>query len=75
MVYLMSSLIKTKKNIIMCSQCYEEFPGGYEYRMHWEQIHFYPYLKNNRFDHVRAMKDAIERRDIDRLIREISNNI
>ena len=59
----------------MCSQCYEEFPSGYEYRLHWEEKHFYPYLKNNKFDHKTAMKDANRDKHIVRLIKEISNNI
>ena len=70
-----SSIIKSKRNIIMCSQCYEEFPTGYEYRLHWEEKHFYPYLKNNKFDHIKAMKDANRDKHIVRLIKEISNNI
>ena len=59
----------------MCSQCYEEFPTGYDYRLHWEEKHFYPYLKNNKFDHITAMKDANRDKHIVRLIKEISNNI
>ena len=42
--------------IKVCSQCEEEFPNGYDYRMHWEQVHFYPFLKKNKFDHVSALK-------------------
>ena len=59
----------------MCSQCYEEFPTGYEYRLHWEEKHFYPYLNNNKFDHKAAMEDANRDKHIVRLINEISNNI
>lgn len=59
----------------MCSQCYEEFPTGYDYRIHWEKKHFYPYLKSGKFDHKKAMKDAERDKHIGRLIREISNNI
>tara|TARA_Y100000816_G_scaffold121240_1_gene85145 strand:+ start:41 stop:202 length:162 start_codon:yes stop_codon:yes gene_type:complete len=44
-----------KKNIIKCSQCDEEFPGGFEYRQHWEEKHFYPYLKKNSFDYKKAL--------------------
>ena len=40
----------------MCSQCYEEFENGYDYRMHWEKEHFYPYLGKT-FDYERAKKD------------------
>ena len=69
------SLTQGKRNIIMCSQCYEEFPTGYEYRQHWEQMHFYPYLKSNKFDHIKAMKDAERDKHIVRLINEISNTI
>jgi len=47
---------QNKKNIIKCSQCEAEFPTGYEYRMHWEEVHFYPYLKKDGFDHVSALK-------------------
>ena len=43
------------KNIIKCSQCDETFPGGYEYRMHWEKEHFYPYLTYKGFDTKRAL--------------------
>ena len=71
---MMSSSLN-KRNIIMCSQCYEEFGTGYEYRLHWEEKHFYPYLKNNKFDHIKAMKDANRDKHIVRLINEISNNI
>ena len=41
----------------MCSQCYEEFENGYDYRMHWEEKHFYPYVKKNSFDYEKAKKD------------------
>ena len=44
-----------KKNIIKCSQCDAEFPGGYDYRMHWEKEHFYPYLTRGGFDSERAL--------------------
>ena len=44
-----------KKNIIKCSQCDAEFPGGYDYRMHWEKEHFYPYLTRGGFDSKRAL--------------------
>ena len=40
----------------MCSQCNEEFANGYDYRMHWEKEHFYPYLGKT-FDYERAKKD------------------
>lgn len=33
-----------KKGIIKCSQCGEEFPGGYDYRMHFEK-HLNDFLK------------------------------
>ena len=46
------------KKIIMCSQCYEEFENGYDYRMHWEKEHFYPYLTKKTFDYKRAYKEA-----------------
>jgi ribosomal protein L37AE/L43A len=35
------------KKIIKCSQCKEEFSGGYEYRMHWE-VHLDQYLERER---------------------------
>ena len=44
-----------KRNIIKCSQCDAEFPSGVEYREHWEEKHFYPYLKNGSFDTKRAL--------------------
>ena len=47
-----------RKNIIKCSQCDMEFPGGFEYREHWEEVHFYPYLKSDGFDSERALRDA-----------------
>jgi hypothetical protein len=50
------------KNIIKCSQCEEEFSGGFEYREHWEKKHFYPYLTSNSFDFERAKLDK-KRRD------------
>ena len=34
-----------------------EFPGGFEYREHWEKVHFYLYLKNNRFDTKTALAE------------------
>ena len=68
-------MMKKGLKIIKCSQCDEEFPGGFEYRMHWEKEHFYPYLKNNSFDSKKAMNDANKNKHIVRLIKEISNNI
>ena len=59
------------RNNIKCSQCDKTFPSGYEYRMHWEVKHFYPYLKTNYFDFNQAIQD----RSIDRLIKEISDSI
>ena len=47
-----------KKNIIKCSQCDEEFPGGFEYREHWEKVHFYPYVLKNGFDSKRALAES-----------------
>lgn len=41
----------------MCSQCNEEFENGYDYRMHWEEKHFYPYIGPASFDYERAKKD------------------
>ena len=41
----------------MCSQCNEDFENGYDYRMHWEEKHFYPYVKKNGFDYYQAKKD------------------
>ncbi len=41
----------------MCSQCNEEFENGYDYRMHWEEEHFYPYVIRNGFDYEKARKD------------------
>lgn len=46
----------TKRNIIRCSQCDEEFTGGFEYRMHWEEKHFYPYLTSGGFDSGSAIR-------------------
>jgi len=42
---------------ILCSQCYEEFENGYDYRMHWEEKHFYPYIGKVSFDYEKAKKD------------------
>ena len=33
------------KNTIKCSQCDAVFPGGYEYRLHWENEHLEDALK------------------------------
>ena len=44
-----------RKNIIKCSQCDMEFSGGLEYRNHWEEKHFYPYLTKNGFDYKKAL--------------------
>ena len=41
----------------MCSQCNEEFENGYDYRMHWEKEHFYPYIGRASFDYERARED------------------
>jgi len=46
-----------KRNIIKCSQCDAEFPSGVEYREHWEEKHFYPYLKNGGFNHEKALSE------------------
>ena len=54
---LRQTLKKSVKNIIKCSQCDQEFPNGYEYRLHWEKKHFYPYLSKNSFDFDRAKLD------------------
>tara|TARA_R110002126_G_scaffold21065_1_gene76817 strand:+ start:923 stop:1081 length:159 start_codon:yes stop_codon:yes gene_type:complete len=51
------------------------FPGGYEYRMHWEMRHFYPYLKRGSFDFNQAIWAAIRDKNIDRLIKEISDTL
>jgi len=51
-----ANIMKGKK-IIMCSQCNEEFENGYDYRMHWEKEHFYPYIVKNGFDFESAKKD------------------
>ena len=45
------------RKIIRCSQCAEEFSGGFEYRMHWEEKHFYPYLTHEGFDFKKARLD------------------
>jgi len=42
--------------IIRCSQCDEEFYNGYDYRLHWEKEHFYPYLGKS-FDYEGALRD------------------
>ena len=44
------------KKIIRCSQCDEEFSNGYDYRMHWEKEHFYPYIGPGSFDYEKAKK-------------------
>ena len=49
-----------RKNIIKCSQCDMEFPGGFEYREHWEQVHFYPYLKDGTFDSGSALRKDMD---------------
>tara|TARA_B100000902_G_C27091847_1_gene804254 strand:+ start:33 stop:200 length:168 start_codon:yes stop_codon:yes gene_type:complete len=53
--------LKKKSKIIRCSQCDEEFYNGYDYRMHWEEEHFYPYLGKT-FDYERAKKDVKTKR-------------
>ena len=37
------------KKIIKCSQCYQEFQTGFDYRMHWE-IHLDEYFKEKKQD-------------------------
>ena len=44
------------RHTIKCSQCGETFLNGYDYRMHWEKEHFYPYLSFDGFDYERAKK-------------------
>jgi len=51
-----------KKKIIKCSQCEEEFSGGFEYREHWEKEHFYPYVITNGFDAARALADKSKKK-------------
>jgi len=46
------------KKIIQCSQCEMEFEHGYEYRLHWEEVHFYPYLSKGGFDSERALGNS-----------------
>lgn len=46
------------KKRIRCSQCDEEFNEGKDYRLHWEETHFYPYLSKNDFDIEQAKKDS-----------------
>ena len=52
----MNSGTTKSKKFIKCSQCDEEFLNGYDYRMHWEKEHFYPYLGKT-FDYEKAKKD------------------
>tara|TARA_R110002012_G_scaffold65029_1_gene170722 strand:+ start:309 stop:440 length:132 start_codon:yes stop_codon:yes gene_type:complete len=35
------------KHTIKCSQCDEQFSGGFEYRMHWEK-HLEEFLKKEK---------------------------
>ena len=67
--------IKKLVKFIKCSQCEHTFSTGYDYRLHWEKKHFYPYLKTNSFDFNQAIRDSIKNNNIDRLIKEISENI
>ena len=43
---------------IKCSQCDMQFTGGADYRKHWEENHFYPYFKNGKFEHERALAES-----------------
>ena len=45
--YQLKNVIIIKRNSIKCSQCDETFPGGHEYRMHWE-IHLNEFLKKQK---------------------------
>ena len=45
------------KKIIRCSQCDEEFSNGYDYRMHWEKEHFYPYIGPGSCEREKAKKN------------------
>ena len=45
------------RKMIKCSQCDDEFESGYDYRIHWEEKHFYPYITKNGFDFERALLD------------------
>ena len=37
-----------------------EFPGGFECREHWEEVHFYPYLKDGTFDSGSALRKDMD---------------
>jgi hypothetical protein len=67
--------IKKLVKFIKCSQCESTFSTGYDYRLHWEKRHFYPYLKTNSFDFNQSIWDSRKNNDIDRLIKEISERI
>lgn len=47
-----------KRNGIKCSQCDETFPGGYDYRMHWEKHHLDYALKLNKENELRRIKET-----------------
>lgn len=43
---------------IKCSQCNLQFKRGADYREHWEKNHFYPYFKNGKFEHEKALAES-----------------
>jgi len=45
------------RHSIKCSQCEKTFLTGESYRYHWEEKHFYPYLKNDGFDDKKALSE------------------
>jgi len=50
-----------KNNTIKCSQCEQKFPGGLEYRMHWEKEHLEDALnqiKKNEGERINSNKKS-----------------
>jgi|TARA_R110000796_G_scaffold2303_1_gene9156 hypothetical protein len=45
------------RHSIKCSQCEKTFLTGESYRCHWEEKHFYPYLKKDGFDDKKALSE------------------
>ena len=45
--------MNVSRDSIKCSQCDETFPGGHEYRMHWEK-HLNEFLKLKKNERTKA---------------------
>jgi hypothetical protein len=50
------------RNTIKCSQCNETFPGGFEYRMHWEKMHLQDAIEQVKKYNKKNVEQQVEKR-------------